>query len=197
MKSITTSMENQDWIDLPEAQRRAEGMLVRQGYVAMGRWVETLYADSKEPIYSMKLVGLDDTRILLWKEPHFWRCTIAIAVGRTGDFPIAGGRIERSKTRFIPPFEKLKDKIEESRKTVGRWNYQPANTYSAQALARLTEYFLRKKHYRKARMALSLLMDGTINAATVSEALSMVQTLVAKHREDRIESALIWAEVYK
>lgn len=196
-------MENQsgcyEEIDLSEAIRRAEGMLVRQGYLTMGRWSDQYYwDDSKEPLYSTKVVGFDDTRILLWKDSHMWRCVISIIVGSRGDFPIAGGRIERgNKTKFLPPLPKLRDKIQETREMIRRWNFQPANTYSAQALARMTEYYIRKKHYRKARITLSYLMNGTINAATVSEALSMVQTLVAKSREDRLESALIWAEVYR
>src|SRR5689334_2447770 len=97
----TTSMAYQSGeehdISLSEAQRRVEGMLVRQGYVTMGRWTDQWYSDDcKEPLYSMKIVGLEDTRILLWRESSLlWRCVLSMTVGSKGDLPLSGGRVER------------------------------------------------------------------------------------------------------
>jgi hypothetical protein len=122
---------------------------------------------------------------------------VSIGVGRHGEFPICTGFIERNRDKFMPSFGVMEGEIVAARQQIARWDFTAANTYSAQALARLTELFMTKKHYRKARITNSMIITGKINAATVSEALSMVQTMVAKTREDRLESALIWKEVYR
>lgn len=185
-------------IELDEAKRRTEGMLVRQGYRTCGRWTDAVYAKEEgEPIVSMALIGLENTRVLLYPERDHWRSVISVKVGRGGEFPVCSGFIERTRSKYMPPFTKMEKKIVDTRDQVRRWGFQSANVYSAQALARLAEVYIKKKHYRKARIALSAIIFGTINAATVSEALSMVQTMVARSREDRLDSALIWSEVYK
>lgn len=173
-------------------------MLVRQGYTAMGKWVLERYDDKeKDPIWSMSLTGFVLTRVLLYPEKHRWRAVVSVRVGRGGELPVCTGLIDRKKSKFIPPFVKMETKIAEAVGKTYRWATEPANVYSAQALARLVEVFIKKKNYRKARIALSMIIFGTINAATVAEALSMVQTLVAKSREDRLDSSLIWSEVYR
>jgi hypothetical protein len=186
-------------IELDEAQRRAEGMLVRQGYVAKGVWTNKYYNDGeKEPLWSMKLVGFDDTRVLLWKERTHWRATISVAVGKDGEFPVCEGFIERgNKDKFIPAFQKMQEKIQQIRERVSQWNFQPANTYSAQALALIAIYFMKEKKYVRARKAVWAIVKGEINAATISEALSMVQETFASSRAERLETAVIWWEVYK
>lgn len=174
-------------------------MLVRQGYTVSSLWTEKYYdVPDNGPLWSMALLKLHNTRVLLWPEKDHWRAVICVAVGKNGEFPIAQGRIERgNKDKFPPPFAKMEQKIMAACNQVNRWGFQPANTYSAQALARLAEYYMSKKHYRKARIAQAGIINGVLNAATVSEALSIVQTMVARTREDRIESAMIWSEVYR
>jgi len=165
----------------------------------MGKWTDKYYDDGeKEPLWSMKLVGLDDTRILLWEERDRWRAAVSIAVGRYGEFPVCEGLIERGgKNKFMPAFTKMADKIQYIQETVNRWNFLPANTYSAQALAMLALNFMRDKKYRRARMILGAVISGDLNAATISEALSMVQEKFASTRLERLESASIWREVYR
>lgn len=186
-------------IDLEEVKRRAEGMLVRQGYTMYGRWTNKYFDDGeKSPLWSMLLRKLDETRILLWEEQDHWRAMISIAVGEDGEFPVAEGIIKRyQKDRPFPSFNRMEARIKETREKIYQWHFSLANTYSAQALARLANYFLVKKKYRKVGSILKAITNGEIDAATVTEALSIVQSRYASSRADRVESALIWAEVYR
>lgn len=185
-------------IELEEAMRRTDAMLVRQGYRIPGRWTNKYYDDGeKEPLWSQALVGLENTRILLWKERDHWRAVISVAVGKDGEFPIAEAIILRTQDKFFPPMVKIAARLVDTQKQVYQWGFAPANVYSSQAMARLTEHFLSTKRYRKAKQINRALINGDINAATVSEALSMIQSLYCPSREDRLASALIWGEVYR
>lgn len=173
-------------------------MLVRQGYRQSGMWTDRFHGKSEEgPLWSMALKELPNTRVLLFQERDQWKAVVSVAVGNNGEFPLCAGTIERKKDKFMPPASKMTQKIEEARQRILAWDFRSANPYAAQALARLTEYYMKKKHYRKARITNAAIISGLINAATVSEALSIVQTVVARTREDRLESALIWGEVYR
>lgn len=186
-------------IDLDEAIRRTEGMLVRQGYRAYGKWTDKFYDDGeKEPLWSTALVGVEDSRLLLWPEKDHWRAVISVMVGKKGHFPVCEGLILRdNKDKFIPPFQKMDDKIRLTREMVGRWNFEGASKYSHIALARLTKWFLQNGMPRKAKATNEAIITGELNAATVSEALSIVQSKYASTRERRLESAVIWREVYR
>jgi hypothetical protein len=173
-------------------------MMIRQGYGTTGQWVLERYDDKeKDPVWSTSLSGFVLTRVLLYQERHCWRAVVSVRVGKNGELPVCTGLIKRKKSRFIPPFKKMEEKIALAVGRTYRWATEPANVYSAQAVARLVEVFIKKKNYRKARIINAFTINGTINAATVAEALSMVQSMVAKSREDRLDSALIWGEVYR
>ena len=174
-------------------------MLIHQGYKVMSRWTNKYHGDrEKEPLWSMALVGFEDTRILLWKEKDHWRATISVRVGRDGEFPVSDGFIERRiKDRFMPPFNKLEAKIQKIRAQVHHWGFSPANTYISQALARLALYYMQEKKYRKARSVIVSIINGMYTAATVTEALSMIQSNIASSRAERLETALIWSEVFR
>lgn len=186
-------------IDLNEAIRRTEGMLVRQGYKAYGKWTDKFYDDGeKEPIWSTALTGVDNTRVLLWPEKDHWRAVVSVMVGMKGHFPVCEGLILRdNKDKFIPPLEKMALKIIEVQTIVGRWGFEGASKYSHIALARLTKWFLQNGMPRKAKATNEAIITGELNAATVSEALSIVQSKYASTRERRLESAVIWREVYR
>ena len=186
-------------IDLNEAIRRADGFLVRQGYRTTGRWTDSVYEDKdKDPIQSMALVGFEGVRVLLWPERDHWRLVVSVAVGKAGEYPACEGLIMRdNKDKYVPPFDKMESRIRLIRETVARWNFEPANRYSHLALAKLTKWFLQNGMPRKAKATNEALITGEINAATVSEALSMVQSKYASTRERRLVSALIWWEVYR
>lgn len=185
-------------IELEEAMRRADGMLVRQGYQVTSKWTNKYFDDGeKAPLWSMALVGLENTRVLLWEERDHWRATICVAVGKDGEFPICEGFIKRSQDKFMFPFDKMAKKIEETRNQVFRWNWSSASPYAHLALAKLALHFSKDGKHRKARAVIQAIINGELTAATVSEALSMVQSRYAKTRAERLESAMIWGEVYR
>lgn len=185
-------------IELDEAMRRTEAMLVRLGYTVSSRWTDKYEADTeRKPLWSMALPGLKDTRVLLWEEKDHWRAVISVAVGKDGEYPIAEAIVLRSKDLFFPPFEKVVARLTDVKAQVHNWGFAPANIYSAQALARMTKWFLQQGMPRKAKATNEAIITGELNAATVSEALSIVQSRYASHRLYRLVSAKIWGEVYK
>lgn len=186
-------------IELEEAMRRATAMSIRQGYKVMSKWTNKYYDDGeKEPLWSMALVGFENTRILLWKEKDHWRATISVKVGKDGEFPICDGFVQRNiKDKFMPAFGRMEAKIAEIRTQVHHWGFSSASPYISQALARLALYYMQEKKQRKARSVVVSIINGMYTAATVAEALSMIQSNIASSRADRLESALIWSEVFR
>lgn len=185
-------------IDLEEAKRRVEGMLVRQGYRAADYWTTKYYDDGeKNPLWSMALIKHENARVLLWQERDHWRATISVQVGKFGVFPVCEGIIERKRDKFMPPAAKMEQKLAEIQNQVYSWGFSPANTYSAQAIARITDWYLKEGMPRKARAVNNAIITGELNASTVAEALSIVQNRYANTRERRMISALIWSEVYR
>lgn len=173
-------------------------MLVRLGYTVSSRWTDKYEADAeKNPLWSMSLQGLKDTRVLLWEEKDHWRAVISVAVGKDGEYPIAEAIILRSKDLFFPTFDKVAARLVDVRDQVHNWGFAPANLYSAQALARMTKWFLQHGMPRKAKATNEAIITGELNAATVSEALSIVQSRYANSRLYRMVTAKIWGEVYK
>jgi hypothetical protein len=192
-------------ITLEEAMRRASGMLVRRGYQATDKWTNKYYEDKeKMPLWSMALVGLPNTRVLLWQGKDYWRAVICVRVGKDGEFPLAEAIITRNgmtnrfiKAKTFPTFDNIAKGIQETVDQVARWNWSSASPYAHIALARLSNYFIEQGVNRKAMAVNNAIIRGEILGATISEALSMIQEKYAKSREDRLASALIWGEVYR
>ena len=192
-------------ITLEEAMRRVSGMLVRQGYRVTDKWTNKYYEDKeKMPLWSMALVGLPDTRVLLWQGRDYWRAVICVAVGKDGEFPLAEAVIIREKKidrkvvpKKFPTFDNIAKGIEETRDQIARWNWSSAAPYAHIALAKLSNYFITQGKGRKALAINNAIIKGEILGATVSEALSMIQSSYAKSREERLASAMIWGEVYR
>lgn len=185
-------------IELDEAKRRVDGMLVRQGYKATDYWTTRFYDDGeKRPLWSRAITRFENTRVLLWKERDRWVATVSVHVGKFGVFPVCDGIIERKRDKFILPAIKLEEKLGAIQAQIYQWGFSPANTYSAQAIARMTDWYLNNKLNTKARLINRAIITGEINAATVAEALSMIQSRYANTREQRMVSARIWSEVYR
>lgn len=155
-------------------------------------------------MWSLALVGLSDTRVLLWKGKTHWRAVICVKVGKDGEFPIAEGVIVRERkvgrkliALQFPTFDNVSKGIDEVREQVIQWNWRAAAPYAHIALAKLSNWMAIHGKGRKAIIINEVIIKGEILAATVSEALSMIQEKYAKTREERLAAALIWGEVYR
>lgn len=193
-------------ITLEEAKRRASGMLVRLGYTATDNWTNKYYEDEEKlPLWSVALVGLPNTRLLLWQAHLCWKAVICVAVGKDGEFPLAETTIARGdlipgtkfKIKPLPKFDKLSNEIARARDQVAQWNWRSAGPYAHIALAKLSNYYIDEGIDGKAKLINNAIIKGEILAATVSEALSMIQSKYARARSERLASALIWGEVYR
>src|SRR5215510_3876044 len=89
-------------MDLLEARRRFEKLLVLAGYSHTGNWAEKIYKPEKN-VSSMVLNGMPDTRAVLWFEKGEWEGMISIAVGENGEFPMIGGKIQRVEKQSWKP----------------------------------------------------------------------------------------------
>lgn len=181
-------------------------MLVRQGYSVSDRWTDKYYeVEGKAPLWSVALTGLPNTRVLLWEARQCWRAVICVAVGRDGEFPIAEAIIIRGekipgtniRAKPFPLFTKVSKEIEETRERVAVWNWRAAAPYAHIALAKLSNWYIDHGPVGKATMINNAIIKGEILAATVSEALSIIQSQYARTREERLASAMIWGEVYR
>lgn len=180
-------------------------MLVRKGYMVNDKWTNKYYEDrEKEPLWSMALVGLPDTRIVMWKAPYYWHAVICVRVGEFGEFPLAEAIIDRERrkkskgiVKEFPTFANISKGIEETKTQIARWNWSSAAPYAHIALAKLSNYYIENGRFSKAVSMNNAIIKGEIVAATVSEALSILQEGYFMSREERLASAMIWGEVYR
>lgn len=189
-------------MELPEARRRFEKMLVEADYTwAPGPWMKKGHKEI-DFITSKSLQDMPDTRAILWYESGDWQGMISVKVGEDGEFPLTGGRIIRDlnikKIWWEPKsFPLLRERIDEVRVQVRRWDSTPTGSLGYVAMIRLALSYLTEKKINKAKRILLGAIRGEISSATVSESLSIVQQQWARSREERLRSALIWASVFK
>lgn len=185
-------------MELSEARRRFEKLLVLSGYSMTGLWAEKPYEEEKIYVSSMALTNMPDTRGVLWFENGDWQGMIAVAVGENGEFPLTGDRIRRaSPSSVFIPQKLLSKRIDEIRDQVRRWDKEWAAPLADKAMMKLALNYLRDNKPRKAARVLLMALRGDISVATISESLSIVQMTLARSREERLRSALIWGQVFK
>lgn len=187
-------------MDLTEAKRRFEKKLVLRGYSMSGNWWTRVNESKKWETHWMSLRDLPDTRAVMWAEgKDKWIAMISVTVGQEGEFPITGGTITRfnSDSWQLGSFKSLVKRIDEVRTQVRRWDYSAINDLGNVAMMQLALDYLRGGKPKKCISSLLLAIRGEISQATISEALSIVQSRVAKSREDRLHSALVWSQVFK
>lgn len=194
---MTTVPTNQ--MDPLEARRRFEKKLVLRGYSMSGHWVVRLIEHKNWETHSMALRGMPDCRAVMWLEgKERWVAMIAVAVGENGEFPITGGVITRWNMNEwqLGSFKSLSKRIEEVREQVRRWDFDFPRERANVAMIRLALDFLREGKSKKAISILLMALRGEISQATISESLSIVQMKVARSREDRLKSSLVWSHIF-
>lgn len=182
-------------MDPPEAKRRMEKAAIEAGYATTGRWVD------RDDQFYVSLTNMPDCRIILWNEKDYWFGSLALNVGEDGEFPLTGAKLLVSEEEGLlwkpQPHSLLRNRIEEIREQVRRWDRELAKERSDKAMMRLALNYLRAGKARKAGSVLLGALRGEISMATISESLSIVQMRWARSREERLRSALIWSAVFK
>jgi hypothetical protein len=190
-------------MDYIESRRRFQKKLVLKGYSMTGLWTKKYHdQDDNENVYSMSLNYLPDTRAVLWplnKKKDRWGAMISIAVGEDGEFPITGGTITRwnEEEWTLGSFKSMSKRIDEVRAQVRRWDESRGIALKDKAMIQLALSYFREGKSKKYVSVLLGAVRGEIEEATVSEALSIVQTRWAKSREERLRSALIWSQIFR
>lgn len=191
---MTTPME------LTEARRRFEKLLVLAGYSMTGKWTEK-YHLAESGVSSMALTNIPEVRGVLWFEDGHWQAMLAIRVGEDGEFPLTGGRILRRENQFwqltLKSMPLMTKRIVDVLAQIRRWDTSPTESLGDKAMIRLALSYLRNGKPKKAGSILLGALRGEISSATVSESLSIVQMRWAKSREERFRSALIWSSTFK
>lgn len=182
-------------MDSPQAMRRIEKAAIESGYSTTGKWITT------EAGHSLALTNMPDCRLILWQDKGEWAGMLAVAVGEEGEFPLTGARLTVTEEEGLlwrpKPFHLLRDRIDEVREQVRRWDREWAAPMADKAMMRLALDFLRGGKPRKAGSVLLGALRGEVSMATVSESLSIVQLRWARSREEMLRSALIWSTVFK
>ena len=186
-------------METPQAQRRLEKAAIEAGYTTTGKWIE------RDDQFSIALTNMPDCRLVLWKETKrsntSWFGMLAVAVGEDGEFPLTGAELvftEEEGLLWKPkPYALLRERIEEIRKLVRRWDKEWAAPLSDKAMMRLALDFLRAGKVKRGISVLLGALRGEIAVATISESLSIVQMRWARSREERLRSALIWSTVFR
>lgn len=194
-----------DEMDLDEAKRRFEKILILSGYsFSLGPWKES--HDGKIKIYSKYIEDLYGARAVIWQEKDGWAAVISFQVGEWGEFPILGNRLTRwNEDKWKPtPMNAIQDKLWNIATQIRRWDQSPSNSLGYLAMIRLAlSYFnlgISNLSWSKVKKGKSILMGavrGEISRATISESLSIVQMKWCRSREERLRSALIWSNVFK
>jgi hypothetical protein len=187
-------------MDLLEARRRFEKLLVEHRYSMSGVWTDKYHEEeSKYKVSSMALKDMSNTRAVLWYEAGNWQGMISIAVGEDGEFPIVGGRIIRAEDQpwKLLHFNFLSKKIEGIRYLVRKWDFGFPGELGDKAMMKLALSYLREHKIKKGISILLGALRGEISMATISESLSIVQTRWCRSREERLRSALIWSNTFK
>lgn len=180
----------------PQAQRRIEKAAIESGYATTGKWIE------RDDQFSIALTNMPDCRLVLWNEKDkSWFGMLAVSVGEDGEFPLTGAKLQFSEEEGLlwrpQPYSLLRERLNEVREQVRRWDRELAKSLSDKAMMRLALDFLRAGKARKAGSVLLGALRGEISTATISESLSIVQMRWARSREERLRSALIWSTVFK
>lgn len=182
-------------MDHEEAQRRFERLLLLSEYQTYsseytGRW------DKDREVFSLDIVGVQGLKGTLYKELNEWIAEITFDVGESGRFPLAGGKIIRAPGQMwkLPKYSTLYQRILQIKSQVSRWDREGFNQFSGPiAILHLVLFYIRRDQPKKAKSIILGTIRGELWAGTISEALSIVQSKWCKSREERLQSALIWA----
>lgn len=180
-----------------EAQRRAESSLISRGYQTTGRWAEKMHDDVPQEIYSMALTNMPQTRLVVWKSGSEWWGMLSVKVGSWGEFPLAGSQFTREVKLAIPRRSFLMPRIETAMAQASRWQYDMAAPMVDKAMIKLALYFKRYGLHSKATTILNTALRGELDAATIAEALSILQWKHFKTKEDLMVSGKIWGEIFR
>lgn len=184
-------------MELEEAKRRFEAILVEKGYAMSGHWTNKYHNQEREPVYSMAMKYLPHCRALLWQAGLSWQGMLSVRAGLYGEFPIAGDVISRGQNLIIPAFSRLSKRIEAIRFRVRGWDFEQVEDRANLAIIALATHFLQRGETLKAKRTLLIALKGDLLHASISEALSIVQEAICKTRTDRMRSAQVWWRVFR
>lgn len=179
-----------------EAFRRAESCIVGRGYQTTGRWAEKMHEGEGQDIYSMALTNMPQTRLVVWKSGSEWWAMISTEVGTWGEYPVTGSSFTAEVKPSISRRSFMLPRIEQIQAQVRQWDYEIASHWVDKAMMKLAIHHLKTFHVHKALSILYTAVRGELDAATVAEALSIVQWKHYKTKEEMMISARIWGEVF-
>ena len=182
---------------LDEAKRRLESAAIACGYQTTGRWTEKMHEDEPQDIHSMALTNMPQTRLVVWQSKGEWWGMISVQVGGWGEFPITGSTFTSEIKPVLSRHKFMWPRIEQVQLQVARWKHELAYPFSDKAMMKLAIHHLKQMHIKKALSILYAAVRGELEAASVSEALSIVQWKFYKTKEEMMLSARIWGEVFR
>lgn len=178
-----------------EARRRFEKALVLAGYSTRGVWVDEGLGVESQAVMIKGGKGLRGFRAVLWHVARGWECMLSFRVWQKGEFPLTGDRLTREEGVTLKPYSLVLPKLMHIEPTLYRWEKEFDVDAVRLCVDQLCQELIKRNMPKKAGTLLRAMSHGDLGAATIGEALSMVQERWFPSREGRLLVARTWWRV--